>query len=168
MSVALIAQTPYNANFTVTDATTGDPVSGATININNGNYTTDNQGQVSVALYNGTYNYTVTKTGYQTYNGSVTISDADADVSVALEQTPSQIAEQTAECKVFPNPTSGNLNIITGKPSDVYLYSSTGQLVFSGKCNDALSLDLSNFNKGLYLLKVANENYIKTEKIIIK
>ena len=158
----------YNANFTVTDASSGDAISGASVDINSVTYYTDNQGQVSVPLYNGTYNYTVSKTGYQTYNGSVTISDADVDVTVQLEQAPSQITEQNKELKIYPNPTSGNLNIVTVRPSDIYIFSSTGQLVYNGKCDETLQLDLSDFNKGLYFLKVSNENYTKTTKIIVR
>ncbi|PLX19444.1 MAG: hypothetical protein C0599_10945, partial [Salinivirgaceae bacterium] len=72
----------YNVTFTVTDGT--DPINGANVAINSQTLVTDASGVASVYLENGTYDYTVSSSGYEGASGSVTVADADEAVSVEL------------------------------------------------------------------------------------
>ena len=74
----------YTVTFNVTDSGTGDPISGAEIDIDGNNLTTDGTGEATIDLPDGTYSYTVTTTGYQNANGSVTVSGADVTENVGL------------------------------------------------------------------------------------
>ena len=74
----------FNVKFTVTDGT--DPLSGANVNINGTDLTTDNSGQDSISLAPGDYPYTVSLNGYADYLDTVTVVDADTNVNIAMTQ----------------------------------------------------------------------------------
>lgn len=75
----------YNVVITVLDSDNNEPVQGAAVNINSSSYPTDDNGQVTVSLQNGTYPYTVTKSGYYDGNSSVTVLDSDNSSVVNLQ-----------------------------------------------------------------------------------
>ena len=75
----------YNVVITVLDSDNNEPVQGAAVNINSNSYPTDDNGQVTVSLQNGTYPYTVTKSGYYDGNSSVTVLDSDNSSVVNLQ-----------------------------------------------------------------------------------
>lgn len=64
-----------NVEGTVTDATSGAPVSGATVQVGDKSATTNASGVYSITdLAVGSRTITATKTGYQNYNGTVTVT----------------------------------------------------------------------------------------------
>jgi hypothetical protein len=78
---------------------------------------------------------------------------------------------------IYPNPTRGIITIAgTGlnKDMDVMFFSPLGQLVAhyvlpgnaSGK--SFLTADLTNLPKGLYMVRISNDNFFKTTKLIIE
>ena len=75
----------YNVVITVLDSDSNEPVQGAAVNINSSSYPTDDKGQVTVSLQNGTYPYTVTKSGYYDGDSSVTVLDSDNSSVVNLQ-----------------------------------------------------------------------------------
>ena len=75
----------YNVVVTVLDSDNNEPVQGAAVNINSSSYPTNDNGQVTVSLQNGTYPYTVTKSGYYDGNSSVTVLDSDNSSVVNLQ-----------------------------------------------------------------------------------
>ena len=75
----------YNVVITVLDSDNNEPVQGAAVNIDSSSYPTDDNGQVTVSLQNGTYPYTVTKSGYYDGNSSVTVLDSDNSSVVNLQ-----------------------------------------------------------------------------------
>lgn len=75
----------YNVVITVLDSDNNEPVQGAAVNINSSSYPTNDKGQVTVSLQNGTYPYTVTKSGYYDGNSSVTVLDSDNSSVVNLQ-----------------------------------------------------------------------------------
>jgi uncharacterized membrane protein/uncharacterized phage protein gp47/JayE len=75
----------YNVVITVLDSDNNEPVQGAAVNINSSSYPTDDKGQVTVSLQNGTYPYTVTKSGYYDGDSSVTVLDSDNSSVVNLQ-----------------------------------------------------------------------------------
>lgn len=75
----------YNVVITVLDSDSNEPVQGAAVNINSSSYPTNDKGQVTVSLQNGTYPYTVTKSGYYDGNSSVTVLDSDNSSVVNLQ-----------------------------------------------------------------------------------
>ncbi len=61
-------------------------IEGAVININDGCYTTDEEGEASVYLENGTYDYAVIASGYDNYTGSVTIEDGNVTENITMSE----------------------------------------------------------------------------------
>jgi PKD repeat protein len=69
--------------------------------------------------------------------------------------------------RVYPNPASHTLNIVTGgNPTDAYLYSMDGKLLRNIIVIDHDILDLSDLRKGMYLLRLVSNEHIQVEKII--
>ncbi|NME66751.1 PKD domain-containing protein [Flammeovirga aprica] len=60
------------------------PVEGATITINDINYTTDAEGKVSGLLDDGTYSYSITADGFKVYNGEFEINDNTESSTITL------------------------------------------------------------------------------------
>lgn len=110
----------YQITLIVKD-TLNAPIPTAIININNGPYITDEKGEVTIPLVNGTYNVEIQKTGFDTLKGSFTVDNKDADVTFEMtfflydvyfrvmegEGTPSEGATITIE--------SERITLTTGK-----------------------------------------------------
>ena len=71
----------------------------------------------------------------------------------------------------YPNPTNGIFTIRLGEVAnyDVTVNNVLGQTVFSTTTNEMnTTIDLSNFDKGVYTVELKDENAIYTEKIIVE
>lgn len=75
----------YNVFIAVLDSDNSSPVQGAAVNINGSSYPTNERGQAVVSLQNGTYPYTVTKSGYYDGSSSVTVLDSDNSSVISLK-----------------------------------------------------------------------------------
>lgn len=75
----------YNVTVTVLDSDNSSPAQGAAVNINGSSYPTNERGQAVVSLQNGTYPYTVTKSGYYDGSSSVTVLDSDNSSVISLK-----------------------------------------------------------------------------------
>lgn len=75
----------YNVVITVLDSDNSSPVQGAAVNINGSSYPTNERGQAVVSLQNGTYPYTVAKSGYYDGSSSVTVLDSDNSGIISLK-----------------------------------------------------------------------------------
>ncbi|TMM31481.1 T9SS type A sorting domain-containing protein [Polaribacter aestuariivivens] len=70
--------------------------------------------------------------------------------------------------KIYPNPTNGNnLFVKTTQNCEVQIYNVIGKLVIS-ECVNASNntINLSNLNKGVYLIKIISQNKSITKKLI--
>jgi len=158
-----VAGTKYTVTFTVTDGTT--PVDGATIIVTGqGDLTTDASGQATMQLPNGDYTFVVQKDGFTTYNGSFTVADADKAVEVTL--VPTGVPVNTlAKLTVYPNPFTTRINFEGAEVTRVTVTSVIGQVVLDQIVENARSIDLSNIEKGIYLVRFYNN---KGESVLRK
>ncbi|MCF8296568.1 MAG: T9SS type A sorting domain-containing protein [Saprospiraceae bacterium] len=73
---------------------------------------------------------------------------------------------------IFPNPSNGIINITFENQLEtvnVKVYNQNAQLIYSGQITDYFSkIDLSEYPKGIYLIKLENKDFVKTEKIVIQ
>ena len=76
----------YAIKFTVLDSATHMVLEGATIKINGSTYLTDKEGIAIISLPNGTYEYTVFKSGYMSVNDFVVVEGSEVSKIVELEQ----------------------------------------------------------------------------------
>lgn len=73
------------------------------------------------------------------------------------------------EITLYPNPSNGIFTISTQLPTDVVAIDVTGKEVFRMlNINNQTTLNLTQLQKGLYLLKLSNELGEQTKKIIIE
>jgi hypothetical protein len=73
--------------------------------------------------------------------------------------------------KLFPNPTSDQINVIFEKPKkrNIQLIDILGNEVFKVENNkSSLQLDLSDYPKGIYMIKVTSAEGSSSQKIIVQ
>lgn len=76
--------------------------------------------------------------------------------------------------KIYPNPTSNNLNLVFEDASSdftVELYNINGQKFYNQQFEASTTfytIDLPEIPKGMYLVKVRGEDFVKTEKLIVR
>jgi hypothetical protein len=88
--------------------------------------------------------------------------------AVATQQLSSNSFEVT-KIKVFPNPSNGVFTIDTAIATEIKVVDITGKEVYSASnITNQTSINVSNLQQGVYLLKMKNELGEQTEKIIIK
>nr|NQU92063.1 T9SS type A sorting domain-containing protein [Bacteroidota bacterium] len=74
-----------------------------------------------------------------------------------------------AGVNIYPNPSAGVLNISgLEKNAEVTVTNSQGQVVYSGIIGTDTQLDLSKQSKGIYFIRLMNENSVKIEKVVLK
>ncbi len=103
------------------------------------------------------------------YSSSSTVSAIIGNVSyvgsssqsMQIPDTYVQTGEVSHEISVYPNPSSGMVNIdagpFTGLSTEIELYSLQGQLLDSRKLDNAsnmVQLDLSNYGNGMYVIRM--------------
>ena len=75
----------------------------------------------------------------------------------------------TTHLSLFPNPTSDLLTIQTNDPGihQLEITSLNGQSVYNGEMEGSShQLDLSSFQKGVYIVTISSKDFVTTEKII--
>ncbi|MBN2396231.1 MAG: T9SS type A sorting domain-containing protein [Candidatus Atribacteria bacterium] len=77
---------------------------------------------------------------------------------------------ETLKTKVFPNPTSGNVNIqsIDGKSTFYKISNYLGEVVKSGNFSTSTQLDLTDLNKGVYFINLAAGQLTEVHKLVIE
>jgi hypothetical protein len=110
-------------------------------------------------------------------NTSINVTDVNAAIAINSGQfliygnklATLQISdvELTKEIKLVPNPTTNYFTIDT-PTSKVEVYSLTGQLVksFKSNFNSESQFDISDLNRGIYLVKVKDNHRESTMKLI--
>jgi hypothetical protein len=69
---------------------------------------------------------------------------------------------------IYPNPAKDKISIYSDSTVEkVLVYNIFGKLVYkSSKDSKNLTVDISNFSKGIYLVKVFSGGFSKTKKIV--
>lgn len=71
--------------------------------------------------------------------------------------------------RIFPNPASSQLNIITTETTQVSIYAIDGKMMKYVEAEKGqTAIDVANMDKGLYFVKLESKNAVKTEKVILK
>lgn len=85
-------------------------------------------------------------------------------------QSRSMLMSDSVLINIYPNPTSGNVVISLDKAhaGSIAIYSLYGKLVFDKIFNESreLTIDLSNYSKGIYMIKITMDGKTTIKKII--
>ena len=73
-----------------------------------------------------------------------------------------------AEIEIYPNPVNNELTIILQiSPVDISIYNIDGKIVFMQNTNSMkITINMANYNPGIYLLKITNKEQTVVRKII--
>jgi len=74
--------------------------------------------------------------------------------------------------RIFPNPTKGVVNIVLSEFSEnvwISVFDMQGEQVINSSANEQFfQIDLSNYNKGIYLIQIIAKNKTYIEKVSVK
>lgn len=147
----------FNLKFTIKDQE-NNAVSNALIQIGNNSILTDSQGEASICLLSGEFDYRVLKDGYLEYAGIVVISEEDEAEYVAL--VPNGLKELgSSTFLVYPNPFN---NVIVIKEPDkvqkVNIANLDGRLVSELQTEGAAIIETSFIPRGIYIVTVVGKD----------
>jgi len=110
----------------------------------------------------GTYKFTVVSVDN---SGN---SSTSANVSVDVKTV--SVNDIAANFKVYPNPSNGIINIVSGSNdmSVVEVFNVLGEKVIKKSFVNNCFIDLSNQQKGVYILNVATGSGVKTTKLEVR
>ena len=68
---------------------------------------------------------------------------------------------------VFPNPSKNfvNISLENNLPSELILMDISGKILLEKTFTNSSKINLSNFNNGIYFLKISNNSQITTKRI---
>ena len=125
------------------------------------------------------YEYIDTPTDAGTYYYQVTtVYDNDCESDPAVDaQNPNNnyvkvgvigINENNGKVALYPNPTKGNVTIEANGMSRITVVSMLGQVVFDTEFNaDTYTLNMSQFNAGMYMVRVYTEEGVTVKRVTV-
>ena len=96
------------------------------------------------------------------------IESSDELIQMAFEQN--EVLKNTNEFEVYPNPSNGIFNIDfknSNENNSIEIYSIYGDKVLETSASESKSITVSNLKKGIYLIKVNQNNQTITKKLVI-
>lgn len=159
---------PYwYVNFTVKRESDGTPIEGANVFVNNRTLTTDASGEATIWLFNGEYNYTVSKSGYSDFEGSFVVNGADLTIPVNMITGIDGFANSFV--RLYPNPAERVLTIERSNSDEavIELYNVSGALISTTKTeNSTTTLDIGMLNSGSYFIRIIETNNTTIHRFI--
>ena len=165
---------PEETTWKVTDMATGEVV------LEGGPYDTPNHSYTETLEIpaDGCYDFTIYDaggdglTGSGIYgvksNGTTLFSGKEFGYSESNEFSYSVTVDVeeslTNSVTIYPNPTSGLVNIMSEGLQNVILYNMAGQRVYEGVCDGWLQIDMKRFGAGIYAIQVGSE----TQRIVVR
>jgi hypothetical protein len=97
-----------------------------------------------------------------TNSGITQNSDFKSSISAGSVATP--------VLSLYPNPASDVLNVVSDREMNhVWMLNNLGQIVFEDASNSSqLQLNVREFNKGIYFVKIEAEGIFTTHKVVLK
>ena len=124
--------------------------------------------------YTNTFTKDMTGTFVEEMSDLTAVIFIQDDVTKEIYQSktfgyPSQINENSfGSLLIYPNPSTDIVNIINAENSNIQMYDVFGKLVASDKViNNNYSLNVSEFAKGTYVLKITNGEQSISKKITV-
>ncbi|MCG8575386.1 MAG: T9SS type A sorting domain-containing protein, partial [Flavobacteriales bacterium] len=138
------------------------------------NYDIANYGSVPFA-YN--VNLSTPWTNPSTFYGTVFtsfVSSNECQITSPPRRSPSNdenIEKKESNLSVYPNPTNGSVKILLTdfeEKAQIYLYETSGKLIYTSEVlEENFTLDLSNYENGIYQLIISSGEQILRRKILL-
>jgi hypothetical protein len=147
-----------------------------------GPYASNQTFTIPLVLAEDCYRFTITDT-YGDGGGPVNLTDSNGlviystngsycsgeSINFKSDGVLSVEANEVIQVVLYPNPTTGLLNIQTNRSIDIAVFDITGKKVFNASnISNENQIDLSSLNAGLYLVKLNDGTSESTQKLIIK
>jgi hypothetical protein len=110
-------------------------------------------------LANGVYTYNVVARNGNKYSMPA--------FAVAIVGTVAIVEVETAKVSVYPNPTSGVLNVQIDGSFNATVYNYQGQVVMRNTVNNG-QIDMSGLASGVYFVEIRTNDNVSVEKVIVK
>ncbi len=102
-------------------------------------------------------------------------SGIQGTIQIAILNHGTSIIEKKNNVKIYPNPLKDVLYIentnCLGQNFNIEITSISGEVILKKQfnmSNDIVKIDINEYPKGLYLIKIQNENFVKIEKIVVE
>lgn len=158
----------YTVTFMVNDGT--NAISGANVAIDEVTKTTDTSGETSFELNPGNYTYDITAVGYNNVRGDIDVVNADINEVVILSINTGIDDADSKRIEIYPNPTGGIINIQGSiiKSATISVFDISGKKILTKSSDKYLiSLDISEYISGTYIIQITKDQSVY-KKLIIK
>jgi hypothetical protein len=119
-------------------------------------------GTGSASFINANTNETLLSVGSESFSTKT--------ITFCVEGATENAIETATAMSIYPNPTSGMLNITSNEEIDsVEIFNSIGNTVVSSKvAGNSSAIDMSNLPNGMYFVRVSTSNGIETVKVVLE
>ncbi len=150
----------------------GIPVTGATLTLDGQDnmdftFTSGQNGMIDASIYFGEYYYVLQYQGAVSF-GNLTFYPNDYDTTVLyLPLEMSGVDDRSGEFNLYPNPAGNYTKLFAPQGTTVEIYNTNGQLVKKLKTTGQITtIDISDLQAGVYILKLNNNQSINTLRLL--
>jgi len=152
----------YSISFTITEEPGSIPVENTIVNLDGILQYTDAAGTTVFNDYlPGSYSYVILKDGYELETGVAEVINEDLSIEIILliNEIYNELIQNIS---IYPNPTDGLLNIITGvgisQAYQITICDLSGRVVSKTDMKAGVKqFDLSDLQKGMYIIQIREE-----------
>ena len=130
-------------------------------------------GQTITTLQGEDITVTIGMNGVMINGATVVVADILADNGVVhvidavlVPQQPNSVLDIVDSKLNIQNPVAENIIIPSNGNSNVQIFTTSGQVVYSQNFNGSIDIDTRNLTSGIYLLQVESENFNGVTKIV--
>ena len=130
----------------------------------------------SSSLQNYVPNNNLFTVRFATNNGTINASDINNAVALLNGHQVNTVFKGALDMaadlivNVYPNPAKDQLNVVSSQNATVQLFDLAGKLVATESviaANQQHTINTSSIAAGVYMLKISNENFVTTKRIVI-
>lgn len=161
--------TAFDVTFNFIDPETGNNVTGVNITFNDEDAYSSffYFVEFSAVPFGWMYSYNVSHPNYDDVSGVIPVVNGDATYTIALGEGLVGIEEDVTEkISLYPNPTTGILNIEGVAGNSIVVTDITGKIVYQNEFSN--TIDLSNQPAGIYNISILTNEGVVNQKVVLK
>ena len=94
--------------------------------------------------------------------------DCESESVVVSDLIVTNVEENDGDIQVYPNPTTGLLNVSGNGAMHISVSNMLGQKLMETTAEGNATLDLSQYGQGIYLVRIATENGVSVQKVNVR